>query len=664
MTLFLVAMGLVAMGGVAALATGRSARAAAVCGAGSAVAGCTLALAPAFGALLGAQSERLQLLWNIPGGSFSVALDPVSGFFLVPTLLLSALAALYGTEYLRAFRDTKSLGGAWFCFNLLVVSMAMVLVARNAVLFLIAWETMALASFFLVTFEHEQASVRGAGWTYLIATHLGTAFLLAMFTLLGGAAGSLDFDDFARAVATTPGLAGPLFLLAVIGFGTKAGFVPLHVWLPEAHPAAPSHVSAVMSGVMIKTGIYALVRTLLFLGPPQAWWGWLLIGIGVTSGVLGVLFALAQHDLKRLLAYHSVENIGIITLGLGLGTLGVASGLPALAVLGFGGGLLHVINHALFKGLLFLGAGAVLHGTGTREIDLLGGLQRRMPWTGTTFLIGAAAISGLPPLNGFVSEFLIYLGAFLGAIDASGATGVVVSGLVAIGALALIGGLAMACFTKAYGIVFLGEPRSDHAAHAHEAGPIMRWPMLILAAGCVVVGFFPLAAMRAMAPVLHVVARQPEASVEAALANAATPLWMITVVATIVLGVALLVTFVRRRLLAERAVEETGTWDCGYARPTARMQYSASSYAQPLTALFHLILRTRVRLAAPDGLFPRRAAFQTETPDVFGEVVFRPAFSGIARALDRLRVLQRGRIQIYVLYIVLTLVALMAWKLR
>ena len=652
------------MGGVAALVAGRSARAATACGAGGAVAGCTFALAPALLSILGAQTERLQVSWNMPGGNFSVALDPVSAFFLVPTLLLSALAALYGTEYLKAFRDTKSLGGAWFCFNLLVVSMATVLVARNAVLFLIAWETMALASFFLVTFEHEQASVRGAGWTYLVATHLGTAFLLAMFTLLGGAAGSLEFDDFGRAVATTPGLAGPLFLLAVIGFGTKAGIVPLHVWLPEAHPAAPSHVSAVMSGVMIKTGIYALVRTLLFLGPPQAWWGWLLIGIGVTSGVLGVLFALAQHDLKRLLAYHSVENIGIITLGLGLGAVGVASGIPTLAVLGFGGGLLHVLNHALFKGLLFLGAGAVLHGAGTREIDLLGGLQRRMPWTGTTFLIGAAAISGLPPLNGFASEFLIYLGAFLGATDASGTTGAVVAGLVTIAALALIGGLATACFTKAYGIVFLGEPRSDHAAHAHEAGPRMRWPMLILAAGCVVVGLFPLAAMRAMAPVLHVVARQPEAAVTAALANAGNPLWMITVVATIVLGAALFVTLARRRLLAKRAVEETGTWDCGYAQSTTRMQYSASSYAQPLTALFCLILRTRVRFAAPDGLFPRRSAFQTETPDVFGEVVFRPAFSGIARALDRLRVLQQGRIQIYVLYIVATLVALMAWKLR
>ena len=439
MTLFLFAMGVIVLGGLAALMAGRSARRASLLGAGGAVTGCALALGPALRALLGGPLERLDAPWSMPGGSFSVALDPVSGLFLVPTLFLSALAAVYGTGYLKPFGATRALGEAWFCFDLLVVSMALVMVARNGVLFLVAWEVMALASFFLVTFDRKTASVRDAGWTYLIATHLGTAFLLAMFVLLGGATGSLEFDGFGTVAGTAPGLIGPLFLLAVIGFGTKAGFIPLHVWLPEAHPAAPSHVSAVMSGVMIKTGIYGLVRFLIVLGPPPVWWGWLLIGIGVISGVLGVLLALAQHDLKRLLAYHSVENIGIITLGLGLGTLGVASDTPALAVLGFGGGLLHVVNHALFKGLLFLGAGAVLHGAGTGEIDHLGGLQRRMPWTGTCFLVGAAAISGLPPLNGFVSEFLIYLGAFLGVIAAAGTVGILVPGLVTIGALALIG---------------------------------------------------------------------------------------------------------------------------------------------------------------------------------------------------------------------------------
>ena len=313
---------------------------------------------------------------------------------------------------MKACSGRKNLGAYWFFFNGLAASMAMVAVAANGVLFLICWEVMALCSFFLVTFESEEESVQRAGWTYLVATHIGTAFLLVLFLMLGRQAGggSLDFDTFLAARGHMGAAADVLFLLALVGFGAKAGFVPFHIWLPEAHPAAPSPVSAVMSGVMLKTGIYGILRTLTFLGAPHLWWGWLLIATGLVSGIFGVLMALAQHDLKRLLAYHSVENIGIIALGLGLGVLGVAWRLPALAVLGFAGGLLHVVNHALFKGLLFMGAGSVQHATGTREIDLLGGLIKRMPWTGRTFLIGAVAICGLPPLNGFVSELLIYTG--------------------------------------------------------------------------------------------------------------------------------------------------------------------------------------------------------------------------------------------------------------
>ena len=335
---------------------------------------------------------------------------------------------------------------------------------------------MSLASFFLVTFEYEKPMVRQAGWIYLIATHIGTAFLIVFFILLGRQAGSLDFD---KVSAIPSSLANIMFLLAVVGFGTKAGFMPFHVWLPYAHPAAPSHVSAVMSGVMIKTGIYGLVRALTLLGMPPAWWCWVLIGIGAVSGVLGVLFALAQHDLKRLLAYHSVENIGIITIGLGVGLLGINTNSPTLAILGFGGGLLHVINHAVFKGLLFLGAGSVLHSSETGHIDLLGGLIKRMPVTAFTFLIGSIAISGLPPLNGFISEFLIYLGIFKNGISARFAS--IIPALVVIGSLALIGGLALACFTKAFGVIFLGEPRSNHAKEAHEVGFCMKFSMVILA---------------------------------------------------------------------------------------------------------------------------------------------------------------------------------------
>jgi formate hydrogenlyase subunit 3/multisubunit Na+/H+ antiporter MnhD subunit len=624
----------------------------------AAVLGCI----PAIQVLLHGSTEQLRLPWSVPFGEFFIELDPLSAWFLLPTLLLAALSAIYGVGYLRVWQGRRSPGPSCFFYCLLVLGMMFVLLARNAVLFLIAWELMALASFFLVTFEHERESVREAGWIYFVAMHLGTAFLLAFFLLIARETGSMDFTVWAAKGIHTPGLAGVLFLLAVIGFGTKAGFMPLHVWLPEAHPAAPSHVSALMSGVMIKTGIYGLLRTFTFLGTPPLWWGWVLIGIGLTSGVLGVLFALAQHDLKRLLAYHSVENIGIITLGLGAGLLGVSTGSPMLIVLGFGGGLLHVVNHALFKGLLFLGAGAVLHGTGTCEIDHLGGLLKRMPWTAVTFLVGAVAISGLPPLNGFVSEFLIFLGAFKGGVSSGGAIAVPLFALVA--GLALIGGLAAACFTKAFGIVFLGEPRSEHVSHAHETDWTMRLPMLILAAGCVLIGLFAPVAVGSLKTVLESLTRlQPEV-VSGNLATTMSPLSFVVLGAVLFLALLAMLVLLRRHLLARRRVETDVTWRCAYAQPTARMQYTASSFAQPLTDSFRPLLGTKKKISPPRGLFPVEAALKTTTPDISSEEMYRPVFGRINEWLSQLRWVQHGKVQLYVLYIAVTLIVLLVWELR
>ncbi len=661
MVLVLLSVAVLVVSGFVALLGRRSARIATGIGVGGVVIGCAIGLIPAAGVLLGGEVESLHLAWSVPYGSFFVQLDALSSFFIVVILAISALTAIYGGEYLWPWRDKKLLGPPWFFFNILVASMVMVVLARNGVLFLMAWEVMALSSFFLVTFEDERESVRVAGRTYLVATHLGTAFLLVMFILMGREAGSLDFDQFQKLSATPKAFGALLFLLAIIGFGTKAGFMPLHVWLPEAHPAAPSHVSALMSGVMIKMGIYGLVRVLTFLGPPPLWWGWLLVSIGLSSGILGVLFALAQHDLKRLLAYHSVENIGIIALGLGVGLLGISEGSTALVVLGFGGGLLHVANHAVFKSLLFLGAGAVSHGTGTREIDQLGGLLKRMPWTAFTFLIGAVAISGLPPLNGFVSEFVIYLGAFGGGISLKAGAAVPLFGLIA--GLALIGGLAAACFTKAFGIVFLGQPRSKHAQHAHEAGWFMRVPMLLLAASCVLIGLFAPIASSILQPVVQQVSGFPANVVHENLAVAAGPLRLVSIIGAALLGLMIILAVLRRTLLANRKVEESVTWGCGYAQPTARMQYTASSFAQPLTDLFKPLLGTRKKVSAPRGYFPSDAALKTETPDMFSEKIYEPVFTRIGSGLSRLRWLQQGSVQLYVLYIALTLLALLIWKL-
>jgi formate hydrogenlyase subunit 3/multisubunit Na+/H+ antiporter MnhD subunit len=674
-TLLLLALLVLLAGAVLVLLLSRVDRNLSWLGAASIVLAAILGCVPVCRVLLGSGGSIISIRNSaaaVPGVEFYIAVDPLTAWFLLPTFLLSALSAIYGVGYLRSWQGKRSLGPVWFFYGLMVLGMVLVLLARNAVLFLYAWEVMAIASFFLVTFEHERESVREAGWIYFVATHLGTAFLLAFYLLLARETGSMNFDDWAKAGIHTQGLANVLFLLAVVGFGTKAGFMPLHVWLPEAHPAAPSHVSALMSGVMIKTGIYGLIRSFTFLITPAhagaaagrvpLWWGWGLIAIGLSSGVLGVLFALAQHDLKRLLAYHSVENIGIIALGLGVGLLGMSTDSPVLMVLGFGGGLLHVLNHALFKGLLFLGAGAVAHSTGTREIDRLGGLLKRMPWTAVTFLVGAVAISGLPPLNGFVSEFLIFFGAFKGGISTGGPVAVPLLALIA--GLALIGGLAVACFTKAFGIVFLGEPRGEHVSPAQESDWTMRLPMLFLATACVAIGLFAPVAVGGLQSVLeNITARRPEL-ISANLAAATVPLMFVVIGALAFLLLLAMLIFVRRGLLANRPVEENVTWGCGYLQPTARMQYTASSFAQPLTDLFRPLLGTKKNVSPPAGLFPVEAALHTGTPDLSREEMYRPMFERGEAWLSQLRWLQHGNVQLYILYIAATLVALLIWKFR
>lgn len=655
MTLLLLALGLFLVAGAIALCGG-SARWSTVIGAGGAIIGSVLGVVPTLTVLVGGSSASLQVPWEVPYGSFSIALDPLSALFLLPIFVLAAVAALYGSEYLQGYRETKSLGASWFFFNLLIASLTLVVISRNGVLFLVAWELMALVSFFLVTFEDERDEVRDAGWTYLVATHLGTVFLLALFILLGREQGSLDFDQF------TPS-AGPdvLFILAVIGFGAKAGFVPFHVWLPEAHPAAPSHVSALMSGVMIKTGLYGLLRILLVLGPPPLWWGWLLCGIGIASGICGIVSALAQQDLKRLLAYSSVEHVGLITTSIGLGVIGLSTQAATLTVLGFAGAFLHILNHALFKGLLFLAAGAVMHCAGTREIDHLGGLLKRMPVTGITCLVGAVAIAGLPPLNGFISELLIYSSAFQGAVSLH--TAAAVPALIVLAGLALIGGLTVACFTKAFGIVFLGEPRSEQAAQAHEVGPAVRLSLLILAVSCGLMGLGAPWLITAFAPTLIHATGLPAESVHLALARSTD---MVSAVVLVSVAFLLLVAFLaalRRRLLTGRTVETSVTWDCGYAQPTARMQYTGASYAQPLTRLLSFLLHARSERPSIAEFFPRAASLTTTTEDLAQVRGYQPVFAGIGRGLAALRWIQGGQVHLYVLYIALTLLVLLVWKL-
>jgi hydrogenase-4 component B len=657
MSLFIWGLIIILAGGLASLISGRRSGLACVFGALGAVAGSIAAVIPAFKVLLHGITESFRLNWSIPFGSFFVQVDPLSAVFLIPILGLSAIAAIYGVGYLWAYRGKKNLGVAWFFYDLLLLGMVLVVAAKNGILFLLAWELMSLAPFFLIIFDDEKEKARDAGWTYLVATHIGMVFLLIFFLILGGQNGSMDFDK----IGVIDGLtASFLFVLAIVGFGTKAGFMPLHVWLPEAHPAAPSHASAVMSGVMIKIGIYGLIRAMTFLGHPPIWWAWILIGIGASSGVVGVLFALAQHDLKRLLAYHSVENIGIITLGLGIGVLGISTGSPTLAVFGFAGCFFHIINHAIFKGLLFLGAGAVLHGSGTLEIDHLGGLIKRMPWTAVTFLTGAIAISGLPPLNGFASEFLIYLGVFKDGMSHGLVNIIPVLGV--IGGLALIGGLAAACFTKAFGIVFLGQPRSKHSQQAHEVNFAMLLPMVTLAILCVLMGVFSPFIIRVFRAAISNVTLLPQEVVQGQLNAGSSILSNVVIVSVLLVALICGLALLRKWLLSGRSVEQIETWGCGYACPTARMQYTASSFAQPLVALFRLFLQTDSRDLPPKGIFPDRAFLKTDTADTSSKYLYQPLFKWIGFMLSKLQWIQHGRLQLYVLYIALTLLMLLIWK--
>lgn len=603
-------------------------------------------------------STVLNFPWFVPYGSLSIAVDGLSMLFLFPIFILSAVSALYGIESVCCYYGKKNIGSLWFFLNILIASMVLIVISRNAILFLLAWEAMAISSFFLILFEGEKKNVAKAGLIYLIATHIGTLFLLVMFILLGNSSGSFEFSSWK--ITASGSLPSVIFLCALIGFGTKSGFMPMHIWLPEAYPVAPSHVSAVLSGVMSKTGIYGLIRILTFLGVPFLWWGYLLVSIGIISGILGILFALAQHDLKRLLAYSSIENIGIITIGIGLGVLGMSSNNPILMFLGFSGSLLHVLNHAFFKGLLFLGAGAIYHKTGTTEIDVLGGLFKKMPITGACFLVGAAAICGLPPLNGFISEFLIYFASFKNIF---GNTSIVFVSLGIIASLALIGALAAACFTKAFGIIFLGGSRKVVCNEAHDPGVLMKISMVILSVLCVSMGLFSPSIIKNFDNIIFEITAMPIVIIKNVSGEVMHPLRYVITVSLLFYCSIFLFAFIRKLLLKKREIESSLTWDCGYEKPNAKMQYTASSFAQPIVNFFKGILRTKKHASKIDEYFPESFVFKTETADLFSEKIFNPILKFVHHLTEKLTLVQHGQLQFYILYILFTLLALFIWKL-
>jgi len=642
-------------GGVLALVLTSSPRVGGTVAALSLVAGASMGLVPVARVLGWGRVLSFAGPWPMPNGALLLELDPLSAFFLGPAFALSAVAGIYGREYMLS-HARRSLGLPYFGFNLMVAGMALVLLARNGVLFLVSWEAMAVAAFFLVSYEHEDAAARRAGWVYLIATHLGAAALFAMFLLLAQGAGSYNFANFAAA-PPSGAKALAVVLLAFVGFGAKAGFVPFHVWLPEAHAAAPSHVSAVMSGALIKLGLYGLLRIFLIVGTPAGWWGPALAGVGLVGALLAISLALYQRDLKRALAYSSIENVGLVALGLGVAYWAAIRGAHEAASLAMAGGLLHVWNHSLMKGTMFLAAGSIVHATQTRNLDQLGGLARRMPLTALGMIVAAVALAALPPLNGFVSEWLIYQGLIRPGIEARGPISLLA--MLAVGLLSLVGALAVLSFARASGFALLGQPRSEAAKKAHESSSWLVAPMALLAAGCIAVALAPVPIVALTAPVAAQLFGRNGPS---PLAPAAGSLPAIATFNLVLWGSSALFSVVAWLLYRARPSASGETWGCGYAAPRPRMQYGPLSFAQLASDnVLPPLLRPKVTETRVSGLFPTASRFGVSDSDPFTRGLYEPTFARWAGRLRSFTWVQRGALHSYLLYVLLAVLCGLAW---
>jgi formate hydrogenlyase subunit 3/multisubunit Na+/H+ antiporter MnhD subunit len=609
--------------------------------------------------------EQLTLPLGLPDLPFHLRIDGLAGFFLLLLGSVSAGITLYAAGFFRA-ETASRLTLITLQYHVFLASMAIVLLADDAYLFMVAWETMALSSYFLVTTDHKLPAIRSAGFLYLLIAHLGAITILLCFGVMNGGHGDYSFDAL-RTAELTPAWATVAFLLAFFGFGAKAGMIPLHAWLPEAHPAAPSPVSALMSGIMIKTAIYGMVRVIYDLIGNVRWeWGIVVLLIGAGTTLFGVLYALMQHDLKRLLAYHSVENIGIILLGLGMSMVFIGFGHTAAGALGLIAALYHTLNHAVFKALLFLGAGSILHSSGLRNLNHMGGLIRTMPNVAFYFLIGALAISALPPLNGFVSEWLTFQTALQAPLIDHGVVRSILPLFAA--TLALAGALTAMCFVKVYGIAFLGQARhvpvEAGARDAHDCGPAERIGMAWLAAGCFVLGLFPTAFLlmlnRICATLLG--GGLPDTAL------VSNWLWLVPtapaqasyspVISLLAIVSVTLVTFFLVRRFYHGRVRLAPPWDCGFPAQTSRMQDTADAFGQPIRHVFGALYRMRRKLPGPDDARPR---YELEIEDRHWYWLYLPVAQLANWISAKVALLQQGRISIYLVYSFFTLIALLVF---
>ncbi len=585
-------------------------------------------------------------------GDIAVRIDALSAWFILLINFTLVTGALYGLQYMKSYRKQSSNITIHCIAYLLTQSMLTIIcVVQNALVFLFAWETMALSVAMLILFEHYKPDTIKAGINYIIQSHLCIIFLSLGFIWVASRTNSYDFNAISNFSSTLSSFASmALFLCFFIGFAFKAGFVPFHTWLPYAHPAAPSHISGVMSGVVIKIGIYGILRMILLIKTDYTLLGFIILFISIVSGVYGVMLAILQHNLKKLLAYHSIENIGIIGIGIGLGTIGIGTNNLLLTTLGFAGGMLHVLNHSLFKSLLFYGAGNVYQATHTMNIEHLGGIVKRMPHTSILFLVAALAICGLPPLNGFVSEFLIYSGLFNGLKTGNMVS--MLSLLISVFGLVIIGGLALLCFTKAFGAVFLGNSRHHfpHPPTESSAGKLI--PMYMVMGLILAIGLCPNFFLGMLSEPLKLFTDKLSLSAEAAytVTNTGYTMMYIGWCSTGLIVLTGIIFFIRKKITAQKPVAITPTWSCGYVGNTAKMQYSASSFVRTYRKLAEPLLSIYKKKKEIKGIFPRDGWRETHPYDIVEEWLIDIPLKQIKYFLGKFRFLQNGMIQMYTLY--------------
>jgi hydrogenase-4 component B len=606
---------------------------------------------------LSGQFLEFSFAGSLVTGPVNLRMDALSGWFILIINFVLITGSFYGLFYMKTYqKQVNNLTLHSIVFILLHTALISLCAIQNSLVFLIAWEIMALSAFFAVIFEHEKMATLSAGINYLIQSHVSIVFLMLGFIWVALKTGSYDFNSLTAYTTQYPGASGlVLFLFFFIGFAIKAGFVPFHTWLPYAHPAAPAHISGIMSGVIIKIGIFGMLRMITLIKTDYYTIGLVILAFSVISGLYGVMLAILQHNLKKLLAYHSIENIGIIGMGIGIGCIGLGTGNYLLASLGFAGGLLHTLNHALFKSLLFYTAGNVYQATHTLHIDHLGGLIKKMPQTALLFLIAAIAICGIPPFNGFISEFIIYSGFYYWMQGSL--IGPLMITIFSVLALVLIGGLALLCFTKAFGIVFLGNPRQKFDHEVKEASFLQLLPLYLIAFLIVFIGVFPQLFMSALSQPVNLLAGFPTISDIPFPEKTTELLQPVTWGTWIFILISLAVFGLRKLVMQNRKASVEPTWGCGYVAPTVKLQYTAGSFVRPYSKLFRPFLLSSKTQNDVEGLFPSGGSYETHIYDRIEKYLVDNPIAVYKAFLGRFLFLQNGKLQFYILYGIIFIVS-------